>query len=196
MSDKGNSKEKIIKAAAKVFNKKGLESATVDDIAKQAGVAKGTVYIYFKDKDEILLEASKYLVRQRVDLIQKSLFKFPTSKEKLRDILKQVNMQTNANPEVLMMHYSLLLGTSREIRDEATEEFFRYYLNLMEQLVNEGINNKELKNNDSKLLALFLIFMNDLNSILTSASSTYTPIKDVESKLIDIITSNVESAHN
>jgi len=46
---------KIIRAGLKVFTKKGYFKATVDDIAKEAGIAKGTVYLYFKDKPSLYI---------------------------------------------------------------------------------------------------------------------------------------------
>jgi len=47
----------ILEAARKVFSKKGFNDTTVDDIAEAAGVAKGTVYLYFRSKREIYLAA-------------------------------------------------------------------------------------------------------------------------------------------
>src|SRR5262245_40544399 len=44
----------ILRAAIKVFARKGFFSSKVADIAKEAGIADGTVYLYFKSKDEIL----------------------------------------------------------------------------------------------------------------------------------------------
>jgi AcrR family transcriptional regulator len=49
----------ILRAGRKVFAKKGFDQATVDDIAAAAGVAKGTLYIYFPSKREIYLAAIK-----------------------------------------------------------------------------------------------------------------------------------------
>src|SRR5436190_13966359 len=47
----------ILAAARTVFSKKGFHDATIDDIADEAGVAKGTIYLYFKSKQEIYLSA-------------------------------------------------------------------------------------------------------------------------------------------
>ena len=44
---------KILEAGIKVFAKKGFHNAKVSEIAREAGVADGTIYIYFKSKDEI-----------------------------------------------------------------------------------------------------------------------------------------------
>src|SRR4051812_14164370 len=47
----------LLEAARTVFSKKGFHVATIDDVAHEAGVAKGTVYLYFKSKQEIYLSA-------------------------------------------------------------------------------------------------------------------------------------------
>lgn len=47
-------KEKILLAAAKVISKKGYHNTQMDDIAKEANVAKGTLYLYFESKEDLL----------------------------------------------------------------------------------------------------------------------------------------------
>src|SRR5919199_2262443 len=47
---------RILDAAVKVFAERGFHSATVAEIARAAGVADGTIYLYFKSKDDLLLE--------------------------------------------------------------------------------------------------------------------------------------------
>ena len=46
-------KEQIVEAARKLFTKYGYKKVSMDEIAKEAGVTKKTVYAYFKDKDEL-----------------------------------------------------------------------------------------------------------------------------------------------
>src|SRR5215475_10801701 len=50
----------LLTAARTVFSKKGFHDATIDDIAETAEVAKGTVYLYYKSKKEIYLEALRF----------------------------------------------------------------------------------------------------------------------------------------
>src|SRR6187402_2020195 len=51
----GEKRERILTAAERVFAKSGFFSARVSDIAREAGVADGTIYLYFKSKDEVLI---------------------------------------------------------------------------------------------------------------------------------------------
>ena len=61
-------RERIIKVAKELFLKSGVENTKIDDVAKQAGMSKSTLYVYFKSKEEIVdyisLEAMKYLLEQ------------------------------------------------------------------------------------------------------------------------------------
>lgn len=61
-------RERIIKVAKELFLKNGVENTKIDNVAKQAGMSKSTLYVYFKSKEEIVdyisLEAMKYLLEQ------------------------------------------------------------------------------------------------------------------------------------
>ena len=56
MSDKSTKRGRIIEAAIAVFAKKGFHATRVSDIASSAGVADGTIYLYFKSKEDVLLQ--------------------------------------------------------------------------------------------------------------------------------------------
>jgi TetR/AcrR family fatty acid metabolism transcriptional regulator len=53
-------KSELLSAARAVFARRGFHEATIDDIAHEAGVAKGTVYLYFESKQQIYLEALRF----------------------------------------------------------------------------------------------------------------------------------------
>ena len=52
----GKTREKLVSAAMELFAKKGFDKTTVDEIVARAGVAKGTFYLYFKSKDDLIKE--------------------------------------------------------------------------------------------------------------------------------------------
>lgn len=57
-----NRRDELVEAAAAVFARKGVEAATVDDVVREAGVAKGTFYLYFTTRDEIVTAVAERLV--------------------------------------------------------------------------------------------------------------------------------------
>jgi TetR/AcrR family transcriptional regulator, fatty acid metabolism regulator protein len=54
-SDKRDKRERILSAAERIFARHGFFAAKVSDVAKEAGVADGTIYLYFKNKDDLLI---------------------------------------------------------------------------------------------------------------------------------------------
>lgn len=87
---RGNREEEILEAAIKIFSEKGFSAATTSEIAKEAGVAEGTIFRYFKTKKDILIKVmTKVLEILGEKLIIERLTKlFEENKEKSeRDIL-------------------------------------------------------------------------------------------------------------
>jgi len=58
MNVKDNKQDKILDASIKVFSKKGYDLATIDEIARKARVSKGTVFFYYKKKDNLIEKAA------------------------------------------------------------------------------------------------------------------------------------------
>ena len=81
-------KRAIFQSAIKIFSTNGYDGATMDEISADAGVAKGTVYYYFKSKDDVF----KYIITEGVSLLRKQIEKITTGKEdytyKLRELTK------------------------------------------------------------------------------------------------------------
>src|SRR5438034_6410514 len=77
----------ILEAARKVFAKKGFHEAKVDDIAETAGVAKGTVYLYYASKRDVYFAALKFGIAQMYSLILDELKKVATPEEKLKALI-------------------------------------------------------------------------------------------------------------
>lgn len=67
-------REKIIKACAKAISISGFKKASIQDISKEAGVAKGLVYYYFKDKDNLIFESYLYYVGKIDEYFKREMF--------------------------------------------------------------------------------------------------------------------------
>ena len=75
--EKEQRRNDIIDAAERVFFNKGLENATMDDVAEHAELSKGTLYLYFKSKEELYLA-----IHLRGNLILKEMFEAAVKKPK------------------------------------------------------------------------------------------------------------------
>jgi AcrR family transcriptional regulator len=101
---------RIIEAATSVFLKHGYRKASVDVIAREAGVAKGTVYLYFKSKAELLVQAVVVEKSRFFEALKPILAPEVSPPERVRAYLRQ------ALPLLLRMPLtSMLVSGNREV---------------------------------------------------------------------------------
>jgi TetR/AcrR family fatty acid metabolism transcriptional regulator len=181
------SKEQIIKAAAKVFITDGFENATVDDIAKEAKIAKGSVYTYFKSRDEILTESIKFVASERINTLQRLISNKKNAIEKLQILISANKKIAQKQPEIFLMNYALLLSSHENIKKKVASEFFKAYLNLVEKIIKEGIKRREFRDLDSKTMALMLVVTLDLNNILEFIDPSILDDKSIDNNLLKLI---------
>jgi AcrR family transcriptional regulator len=65
-SDRANKRDQLIASAAQVFAQRGYNQATMDQIAQAAGTAKGTLYLYFEDKESLFYATFEWLTEQTI----------------------------------------------------------------------------------------------------------------------------------
>jgi AcrR family transcriptional regulator len=83
--------EQILAAAFNVFAAHGYAETRLDDVAKRAGVAKGTIYLYFKDKEQLFRAVARSLIQKRFDALV-GTFR-GTAPELLRELLSRMYSQ-------------------------------------------------------------------------------------------------------
>src|SRR5262249_14746049 len=69
----GDKRERILAAAERIFARHGFFAARVSEIAKDAGVADGTIYLYFKSKDDLLISLFENRMRQVNDRLRQAI---------------------------------------------------------------------------------------------------------------------------
>ena len=79
---------RILEAAITVFAEQGYFQSTIAQIAKEAGVADGTIYLYFKNKDDILVQFYQYKTRQIFERFRDAVSHPVTAEEKLRCLIR------------------------------------------------------------------------------------------------------------
>lgn len=117
-SKKNDKRTALLNAAIDVFGKRGFIKANISDVAEIAGVASGTVYLYFKNKDDLLLQAMQQMMDQNLKQIKKKLAQIPLAVDKLF-------MFFYYHVEVFSQHPSMARFLVVELRQ--SEEFFKRY---------------------------------------------------------------------
>jgi len=83
-------REKIIKSALKIFSKRGYFKTTVEDIARSCGVAKGTVYLYFSDKESIYIATIEKHLQYAHDMLYSIAVEKAPAVERLMRMAKNI----------------------------------------------------------------------------------------------------------
>lgn len=99
--------QSIQEAAMRVIARKGMAAATMSDIAREAGIAKGTIYLYFRDRDELVektFETAITELHRRIDVAIEGDAPFPT---KLRALLSAQMEFFRENREFFRLYMSL-----------------------------------------------------------------------------------------
>ncbi len=148
--DQANKREKkrkrILAAAIRVFSRKGFYQTRIKEIARQAGVADGTIYLYFKNKDDILIS----IFEDRIDELNRKMTEIAGSDIPAAEKIKQIiglqlgNVRGHRDlAEVITVN---LRQSNRFLRQYAGPRFNRY-LDIMAGIIEEGQKRGEFADN-------------------------------------------------
>ncbi len=132
-----NKRNKIIKAAVKVFAEKGFYNSRVSEIAKEANVADGTIYLYFKNKDDILISLFEEEFGQIVENMRKELEKEKDALQKIRQFAI-MHLSIVAKQQKLAEVLGVEVRQSTKFMKEYVNQPFIEYLNLIRSVVIAG----------------------------------------------------------
>jgi AcrR family transcriptional regulator len=137
----------ILEASRKVFAQKGFSAATVDDIAAAAGVAKGTVYLYYESKRDIYFAALKFDIEQMYSMLTDKLDTVSSPKDKLRTLIAFKLAYFDDNRDFFKIYYSEL-GNLCIHPGTIDSEFKTLYLQnakVVESILKEGARKKVIR---------------------------------------------------
>jgi TetR/AcrR family transcriptional repressor of lmrAB and yxaGH operons len=150
MNTKTDSREKILKTAARLFQLKGYNATGLNEILKESGAPKGSLYYYFPNgKEELALESIKLASESIQAKIRTTLGKYSNPIESIQCIIK--NMIEDMNEEGKFQDFSISLLAletylSSEPLREACKQAFTLLENLYaEKLIEGGVNKEKAK---------------------------------------------------
>jgi TetR/AcrR family fatty acid metabolism transcriptional regulator len=153
----GDKRERILDAAVRVFAKKGFHATRVSEVAKAAGVADGTIYLYFQSKDELLVSLFEDRVEKLLAFMSEELPKEPTAKAKLRRVIELQLGLLEGERDLAEVITVILRQSTRLMREYAAPKFGAY-LDAIARVVSEGQKAGELRDDVSPHLVARAIF--------------------------------------
>lgn len=133
----GDKREAILRAAIQVFARGGYFNSKVADIARAAGVADGTVYLYFKSKEEILRSIFERNTSEAIAEGREELSKIADPRDKLRRIARHHLERLGSDRDLAVVFQVELRGTTK-FMEEFSEAGLAEYLGLIREVFEEG----------------------------------------------------------
>ncbi len=129
--------QKIIQAATHVFASNGFYNSKVSDVAKEADVADGTIYLYFKNKDDILISIFEESMDRFIQVVGSALNQISDPIEKLRTFIRLHLELVEDNHDVAQVLQIELRQSAKFMKEYAATKFLDY-LNIISTILEEG----------------------------------------------------------
>ncbi|HEY2932603.1 MAG TPA: TetR/AcrR family transcriptional regulator [Acidobacteriota bacterium] len=147
----------ILKASIKVFARRGFFNSTVADVARQAGVADGTVYLYFKNKDDILVSIFNHVMDEVMDCINRELSQLKDPVARLRKIIK-MHLELMENDADLAVVFQVELRHSIKFMEQFSATRVAEYLRVIRSVIEAGQKNGTIRRDVDSSIASKVLF--------------------------------------
>lgn len=183
-------KRAIFDAAIREFSGNGYNGATMDNIAENAGVAKGTLYYHFKSKEEIF----KYIITEGMELITEEVKGAADRQEndldKLRAICKVQLSMVYKNKDFFKVVMSQLWG--QEIRHLELRKVIKAYISTIESYLASAVEQGVIKQGDTALMS-YAFFGNLCSAAVYELINSNADVDDVTESLMDFILRGIQN---
>lgn len=132
-----NKRDAILRAAIDVFAERGYFNAQVADVARAAGVAAGTVYLYFRSKDDLLVSIFERTVREQLEEGRRAVSTVADPAERLRRFA-HLHLSMLGRDRKLAIVFQVELRQSLKFMERFSSTLLRDYLGQIRAAIEEG----------------------------------------------------------
>ncbi len=147
----------IIDAAIRVFARNGYYNSRVSDIAREAGIASGTIYLYFKTKDDILVTLFRDKMAEWVGQVRREIASEPDAVAKLRRLVALHFQVLERNPDLAEVVQVELRQGHKFFRGASAHEVSAYF-ELIRSVLEEGVASGQVRHDVPLKVATKMLF--------------------------------------
>lgn len=133
----GDKYHRILNAAVRVFARQGFFQSTVSQVAREAGVADGTIYLYFKNKEDILIQFFSYRARQVFDDFKIAVDQAQSANEKLKCLISR-HLATFQNDRHMAVVYLSEIHQISRVAEPQIRAMSQRYADIVASIVECG----------------------------------------------------------
>ncbi len=130
-------RERILRAAVDVFAQNGYFNAKVAEIAKSAGVADGTIYLYFDGKEDLLITIFREHTRSYLQSLERDLSTISRPEDRMRVAIRH-HLETLGRDRALAIVSQVELRHSLKFMSLLSQQEVADYLNILRKIVEHG----------------------------------------------------------
>jgi TetR/AcrR family fatty acid metabolism transcriptional regulator len=153
----GDKRDRILQAAVKVFARSGFHATRVSEVAKAAGVADGTIYLYFDSKESLLVSLFEDRVEKLLAFMREELPKQPDAPARLRAVI-DMQLGLLEGERDLAEVITVILRQSTRLMKEFAAPRFTEYLDAIAKIVAEGQSSGAFRQDVSPHIAARAVF--------------------------------------
>jgi len=150
-------RDALLRAAIDTFAARGFFNAQVADVARAAGVAAGTVYLYFRSKDDLLTSIFERTMKEVIAAGRASIAGIDDPVERLRTIAR-LHLDRLGRDRALAVVFQVELRQSTKFMERFSATQLREYLGIIRDLVADGQARRVFRRDVNPTLAAKLIF--------------------------------------
>ena len=149
--------QQIIEAAVRVFAREGYYNSRVSDIAREAGIAAGTIYLYFRTKDDILVTLFRDKMAEFVGALRKAIAGEPDAASKVRRLVSLHFRMLEENPDLAEVVQVELRQGQKFFRGASSQEIGAYFA-LIGSVLEEGVAERRFRSDLPVKVATKMLF--------------------------------------
>jgi TetR/AcrR family fatty acid metabolism transcriptional regulator len=153
----GDKRDRILQAAVKVFARNGFHATRVSEVAKAAGVADGTIYLYFDSKESLLVSLFEDRVEKLLAFMREELPKKPDAPARLRAVI-DMQLGLLEGERDLAEVITVILRQATRLMKEFAAPRFTEYLDAIAKIVAEGQSSGAFRQDVSPHIAARAVF--------------------------------------
>ena len=156
-TERGDKRDALLRAAIETFAARGYFNAQVADVARTAGVAAGTVYLYFRSKDDLLISIFEKTMKEAIAAGRESIATLDDPLAQLRAIAR-LHLDRMSRDRDLAIVFQVELRQSTKFMERFSATYLRDYLGIIRDAIAKGQAAGSFRRDVNPTLAAKLLF--------------------------------------
>ena len=148
-------KDQIMAAAEEVFTQKGFSDARMEDIAEETGLSKGTLYLYYKSKDAIIIAILDRIFQREFRVFADLDITNTSATEAIWELTETISKDVKMMMRLMPITFEFMgLAFRNKFVQKAFKSYFKHYLDILIPIIEQGIKSGEFRNENADEIAL------------------------------------------